>query len=428
MKSHTRTYSPQQSYLLPPSLQDWLPEGHLSYFILDTVEQLNLKNFKVSYQEVKKTKKSSGEKRGGQGMVPYSPKLLVGVLLYAYSTGVFSSRQIVKKLHEDIAFRLLGGGHFPSYRTICRFRAENQAAFTELFSQVVKIAQECGLIKLGLVAVDGTKMRANASKHKAMSLGRMKQEEARLKAEIEELLKRAEAVDEAERGDDDDDDDDIPEEMMRREKRRETIKAAMERLKNRVPEEELTDKSQENFTDPDSRIMRSNDGYVQAYNAQLAVDEEAQIIVGAEVSQCGNDHGQLTPMVEAVQAECGEFPKSVTSDAGYRSEKSFQELERHGIRGYVALGKEGRGASVKKKDSNAATVRMAERLAGKRGKKQYAKRKAIIEPVFGWMKGALKFRQFLLRGLEKVQAEWRLLCTAINLRRMSVLREPKIAL
>lgn len=413
MKSSYRSYSPNQDYLLPPSLQDWLPASHLCYFIMDTVEQLDLSKFKVSYHG-----------QGGSGNIPYAPKLLVAVLLYAYATGVFSSRQIAKKLYEDIAFRILGAGNFPSYRTIARFRAENLEAFSDIFTQVVTIAREVGLVKLGLVAIDGTKVQANASKHKAMSYGRMKEDEERIRGEIDELLKKAQKADEA---DSDDDEPNIPEELSRREKRLATIKAAKQRLEQRILEGERTEKSQENFTDPESRIMRTSHGFEQCYNAQAAVDETAQIIVAAEVTQDTHDKRQLTPMVSAVERECGKAPESVTSDAGYRSEENFQELEGRGIKGYVALGKEGAPPSDKRKEKAPATYRMARRLKGKRGKKQYAKRKGMVEPVFGWMKGSLKFRQFLLRGLRKVQGEWRLLCAALNLSRMSVRMNWRIA-
>jgi transposase len=413
MKSSYRSYAPHQDYLLPPSLQDWLPDNHLCYFIMDTVGQLNLKRFKVSYRG-----------NGGDGNVPYGPKLLISVLLYAYATGVFSSRQIERKLYEDIAFRILGAGNFPSYRTIARFRSENLGAFSDVFTQVVTIAREAGLVKLGLVAIDGTKMQANASKHKAMSYGRMREEEEKIKWEIAELLKKAEETDET---DQDDDGPNIPEELSRRETRLQTIKAAKERLEKRIPEQERSEKSQENFTDPESRIMKTPKGFEQCYNAQAAVDETAQIIVAAEVVQDANDKRQLTPMVQAVEKECGSVPKAVTSDAGYRSEENFLQLEEQRIKGYVSLGREGAPVFGEGKREYPATSRMARRLNGTRGKNLYARRKGIVEPVFGWMKGALKFRQFSLRGLHKVQGEWRLLCAAVNLSRMSVRIKWKIA-
>lgn len=414
MNQSYRPYTPLQSYLLPPSLQDWLPSDHLCYFIMDTVAELELSKFKVRYGG-----------KGGDGNIPYDPRMLVGVLLYGYATGVFSSRAIGRKLHEDIAFRVIAAGNFPSHRTIARFRMENLEAFSSTFTQVVQIAREVGLVTLGLVAIDGSKVHANASKHKAMSYGRMKEEEVRLKGEIDALLKKAQEADEEEG--DDDDDPNIPEELSLREKRLETIKAAKQRLEERVSEEKLSDTSQENFTDPQSRIMKTGKGFEQCYNAQVAVDEEAQIIVAAEVVQDTNDKQQLVPLLEAIEEECGSLPVAVTSDAGYRSEENFQTLEEREVRGYVALGREGVKQTVKEREKNPATCRMERRLEGKRGKAQYAKRKGIVEPVFGWIKGGLKFRQFLLRGVKKVNAEWRLLCAALNLRRMSERMQWKFA-
>ena len=346
--------------------------------------------------------------------MPYHPAMLVKVMLYGYATGVFSSRQIERKLKEDIAFRLLGAGNFPTYRTIARFRKENLAAFSGLFSQVVAIAQESGLVKLGMVAIDGTKIHANASKHKTMSYGRMKEEESRLRAEIKALVDKAEAIDKAEA---DEEDVSIPEELSRRESRLKAIKAAKERLENRVAAEKLTEKSQENFTDPDSRIMKTSGGFEQCYNAQIAVDKETQIIVVAEITQACNDKQQLIPVTQAIEVESGQLPEEVTADSGYSSEENCKNLEDLEIRGYIALGRDNKKASEINQEHE-ATRRMARRLNGKRGKKKYAQRKGIVEPVFGWAKAVLGFRQFLLRGKVAVTAEWRLVCAALNLRRL----------
>lgn len=407
-----RPYAPEQPYLMPPSLEEWLPSDHLAYFISDTVDQLNLRGFKVQY--------------GGAGKdrtLPYHPSMLVKVTLYAYATGVFASRQIERKLKEDIAFRVLGAGNFPSYRTIARFRKENLSAFSGVFSQIVGIAKEAGLVKLGLVAIDGSKVHANASKHKAMSYGRLGEEEARLEAEIKDLFEKAEAADEA---DAHEEEMNIPEELLRRETRLEAIKAANGRLEERQSGKKLTEKSQENFTDPDSRIMKTSAGFEQCYNAQVGVDAEAQIIVAAEVTQAANDKQQLIPVTQAVEVETGELPERVTADSGYCSEQCCKNLEDLEVKGYVRPGREGKEPHTIDTEKE-ATRRMAYRVTGKRGKKIYAKRKAIVEPVFGWVKNVLGFRQFLLRGLDAVQAEWRLVCAALNLRRLSVRLEWKIA-
>jgi transposase len=413
MKSRYRPYPSDQLFLFPPSPHEWLPSSHLCYFIMDTVGELELSKIRVNYR---------GE--GCTGTTPYDPRMLVSVLLYSYATGVFSSRAIARKLYEDVAYRVIGCGNYPSYRTIARFRLENMEAFSDLFSQVVRIAREAGLVCLGLVAVDGSKVKANASKHKAMSYGRMKEEEERISKEIEDLLRKAQETDEAEK---DEEEPSIPEELARREGRVAAIRAAKKRLESRVDVDQRTEKSQENFTDPESRIMKTIQGFDQCYNAQIAVDEEAQIVVAADVVQDANDKRLLAPMVEAIEAECGNKPKSVTSDSGYVSEEALKNLEDSGIKGYVAPGREGRATFVKNRAERPATARMARRLKGKRGKKQYSKRKCIVEPVFGWIKGILKFRQFSFRGRELVRAEWRLVCAALNLKRMSARMTWKMA-
>jgi transposase len=422
MGKHYRNYTPNQSLLLPPSLQDWLPARHLAYFISETVDQLNLRNFEERYE------------LSGEGTLPYAPALMVKILLYGYATGIFSSRKIANKLHEDIAFRVLGANNFPSYRTIARFRQENIDGLSALFSQVVAIAQEAGLVYLGLVAVDGSKVKANASKHKAMSYERMTTEEARLKKEVEELLKRAESIDaeeDAQYGADKSGDE-IPAELERRESRRAVIKAAKERLEKRHKEaQEKQDdstkddpeppaKMQDNFTDPGSRIMKSGKGFDQCYNTQISVEASSQLIIAAEVTQDTNDKKQLVPMVAAVERECGELPGEVLADSGYRSEKALLELEKQQVTGYVALGREQKDVPNINEDLH-ATKRVAHRLAGKRGSKKYRKRKSIVEPVFGWVKNVLGFRSFMLRGFENVGGEWRLLCSALNLRRMNTM-------
>ena len=422
MGTHYRNYAPNQLLLLPASLQDWLPERHLVYFVSETVDHLNLKRFVERYEE------------RGEGTLPYAPAMMVKVLLYGYATGVFSSRKIETKLHEDVAFRVLGADNFPTYRTIARFRRDNGEALSEIFTQVVANAQEAGLVNLGVVAIDGSKVKANASKHKAMSYGRMTTEEERLKKEVEELLRRAESIDEKEdaeygidkRG------DEIPAELERRESRRAMIKAAKERVEKRHKEaqkqeeessnddDEPPAKMQDNFTDPESRIMKTSNGFDQCYNAQISVEGNSQLIVAAEVTQETNDKKQLIPMVVSVERECGDSPESVLADTGYRCDEAFLQLEEKQITGYVALGREQKEAP-NIADDLLATKRMAHRLAGKRGSKKYRKRKSIVEPVFGWVKNVLGFRSFSLRGFRNVGNEWRLLCTALNLRRMSTM-------
>jgi transposase len=428
MSTTFRRYSPEQELLLPPSPRDWLPEGHLAYFISDTVDNLDLSSFYEPYE---------GDGRRNR---PFDPRMMVKVLLYGYATGTFSSRKMAKKLHEDVAFRALGGENFPAHRTIAEFRQQHLMAFQGLFVQVVRVAKEVGLVRLGTVAIDGTKVKASASKHKAMSYGRMEEEEQRLQAQIEELTSRASQADAQEDAlyGEDSSGEDIPEELKRRERRLEKIRAAMDRLKSRQAEAdrqkgrspekksrakrpfgEPEKKSQDNFTDPESRIMKTSSGFDQCYNGQLAVDSETRLIVAAEVTQSAADVEQLLPLVEKSAEVAQEAPQEILADAGYRSEANLQKLEGKGIDGYVSLGREGKSGALVIGPETPSTRRMQEKLATEAGRKTYGRRKGIVEPVNGWIKSVLGFRQFSLRGLANAAGEWTLVCLALNLRRMS---------
>jgi transposase/IS5 family transposase len=433
MPTSFRPYDPDQSLLLPPSLRDWLAGDHLAYFVADTIDQLDLSEFYARYE---------GDGRRKQ---PYEPRMMVKVLVYAYATGTFSSRRVARRLEEDVAFRILGAGNFPAHRTICEFRRRHLEEFGRLFVQVVELARELKLVRLGTLAIDGSKVRANASKHKAMSYERMRQEEQRLKGEIKDLLSRAEAIDvvEDERYGTEQRGDELPEELARRESRLEQIRAAKRRLEARQRAEDAAagrepgddtkggpgrafkrpfgrpeDKKQENFTDPDSRIMKRGKNFEQSYNAQIAVDEHAHVIVAADVTQCAADTGQLLPMLDQVVTNIGETPARILADAGYRSESTLVALEERGVDGYIALGREGKDLATKTAESGPATARMGRKLRSPRGETRYRKRKWIAEPPFGWIKAALGFHRFSLRGLEKVRAEWRLVCLALNVRRL----------
>lgn len=432
-------YEPRQQQLLPSALQDWLPEGHLAYFVSDTIDALDLRAFHARYAA------------GGPRNQPFHPTMMVKVLVYGYATGVFSSRKIAKKLYEDVAFRVLGAGNFPKHRTICDFRALHLEEFSALFVQVVKLARECGLAKLGTIAVDGTKIKANASRHKAMSYERMQRTEVELKAQIEALLARAKATDEAEKNEPE---LDIPAEIARRENRLEVIRAARERLeerqrqadaaRGRSPDDERRPKgpdgtprngplykrefgtpkpkAQENFTDPESRIMkRAGGGFDYSYNAHAAVDETAHIIVAAELTNNGADSTRLAPLLEAVKQTAGQYPRQVLADAGFRSEAVFEVLKEHPSELVVALGREGKKPGAIDPRRRPFTAAMAQKLQTEQAKLDYRRRKWISEPPNGWVKNVLGFRQFSLRGLAKARAEWRLVCAALNLRRMAVL-------
>jgi transposase len=431
MPTTFRPCAPDQSLLFPPSPRDWLPEGHLAFFIADTVAALDLQTFYAPY---------AGDGRRNQ---PFDPQMMVGVLLYAYATGTFSSRRIARKLQEDVAYRVLAAGNFPAHRTVAEFRQRHLAAFEAVFVQVVRIAREAGVIQLGTVAVDGSKVKANASKHKAMSYGRMGEEERRLREQIAALTAQAEATDAAEdavhgadvRG------DDLPAELQRRETRLAIIAAAKARLearqaaedreKGRTPDDGRkgrgrkpfsrdfgvpADTAQDNFTDPESRIMKTSGGFDQCYNGQIAVDGASQLIVATRLTNGAADQGTLVPVVDRVRASLSAAPGTVVADAGFRDEATFEDLERRGIPAYVSLGREGKTANAAS-PAQPATNRMAARLATDEGRARYRRRKAIVEPVFGWIKHVLGFRCFSVRGLAKVAGEWSLVCLAVNVKR-----------
>ena len=417
-----RAYLPEQDLLLPPSLRDWLPEDHLAYFVSDVVDQLDLSAIESVYEE---------EERG---QPPYHPGMMSKILLYGYCVGVFSSRRIEKRVREDVGFRMLAAGNEPDFRTISDFRKLHLGALQGLFDQLLQIALEAGTMKLGRVVLDGSKVKANASKHKAMSYGRMEEEKKRLKEEVKRLLAQAEASDAEEdaqygadrRG------DELPAELARRETRLEKIREAKRALEERAREEAKSKgkpaekakpkaRMQYNFTDPESRIMKGADGFVQAYNAQVAVEPDFQLIVGQQVTQAANDKQQMQPLVQVIEEQSGQKPAEVVSDSGYCSEANLGYLEKKKIEGFVAVDRESyrdrekpcpRGPLPK----GATRVdRMRRKLQTKKGAAIYAMRKTVVEPVFGQIKEARGFRQFLLRGLKKVQGEWALICLTHNI-------------
>ncbi len=430
MAANYLPYEPGQLLLLPEAIQDWLPEGHLAHFISDTVDTLDLSAFHARYD------------KDGPRNQPFHPVMMVKVLIYGYASGVFSSRKIARKLHEDVAFRVLAAGNFPAHRTIRDFRAFHLKELSDLFVQVVRLAREMGLVKLGTIAVDGTKLKANASRHKAMSYGHMLKAEAELKAQIEALLKRAQQADEAEKNEPE---LDIPAEIARREVRLAAINEARQRLEQRQRDAEIErgrhpddkprggrykrefgvpeDKAQDNFTDPDSRIMkRSGGGFDASYNAQTAVDDAAHIIVAAELTNCASDAGELPTMLRAVQDNLGALPEQALADTGYKSEVVFEALAGNGCDLVVSLGREGKQQLRFDPERSPHTAAMAAKLQTDEGRAAYRRRKWIAEPPNGWIKNVLGFRQFSLRGLHRVRAEWKLVCLALNLRRMACMQ------
>lgn len=444
-----KPYTPDQLLLLPPALQEWLPEGHLALFLSDVVDHgLDLTPILAAYAT-----------DDGRGQPPYHPALLVKLLLYAYCTGKPSSRQIEKATYDEVPYRVLAANQHPDHDTIAAFRQTHLAALAALFTQVLALCQQAGLVKLGHVALDGTKVLANASKHKAMSYGRMPAAERKLEQEIATLLAEAQRVDSAEdalygkgqRG------DELPAELARRESRLAKIRAARAELeaearvhaaeaaaaaqaklaarerqtretgrrpKGRPPkvvdpaQATPAPKAQRNFTDPESRIMKdgATKSYVQAYNAQAAVDGRAQVIVAAAVTQEANDKQQLVPMLTAVEGTCGAAPAAASADSGYFSEAAVTAPALAGTTLYVAVDRQQHGeAPAPPPDDGTVRGAMRAKLQTAAGHAVYALRKAIVEPVFGQIKGVRGFRRFSFRGLGKVQAEWQLICLTHNL-------------
>lgn len=449
------SYDPEQRLLLPADLREWLPEGHLALFVSDVVEQLDLSKIMGWY-----------ERGDGRGRPPYHPLMMVKLLVYGYCTGRVSSRKLEKATYEDVAFRVLACNQHPDHDSIAEFRKQHLEELARLFVQVLRLCEQAGLVKLGHVAIDGSKLRANASKHKAMSYERMCAKEEQLVAEVERLLQEAAATDEAEdqeygkgrRG------DELPPELARRESRLRKIreaKAALEaeakekaaaaaavaqaKIEVRKKREEETGKktpgrppqvvevetakpepkAQRNFTDPESRIMKDSatGSFEQSYNAQIAVDSEAQIIVAASLTQEVNDKQQLVPMLTAVKDNLGQLPEKVTADAGYFSAAAVSNEEVSSVDLYVTPDS-GKKTEVETELLSAAVApaadqpvieAMREKLKTAAGRAVYKQRKLIVEPVFGQVKEVRGFRRFSFRGLRKNQAEWALICLTHNL-------------
>src|SRR3981081_3545660 len=417
-----KIYLPEQDLLLPPSLRDWLPENHLVSGVSDVVGELGRSAIESVYEEE------------DRGQPPYHPRMMTKILVYGYCVGVFSSRRLQKRLTEDVAFRVLAAGNQPDFRTISDFRKLDFKALEELFQQVLRLVLEVGALKLGRVALDGSKVKANASKHKAMSYGRTEETEKRLRKEVQELLKQAEAADEEEdkRYGRERQGEELPEELQRRETRIARIQEAKKALEERAREKAESEgkdrkeakpepKAQYNFTDPESRIMKGADGFVQGYNTQVAVEPLFQLIVGQAVTQARNDKQQMVPLIKATEQQSGQKPEEILADSGYCSDNNLKYLEKKEIEGFVATKKQKHGEKTEAckrgpLPKEASRVeRMERKLKTKVGTAVYTRRKCIVEPVFGQIKQARGFRQFLLRGLEKVQGEWALICMTHNL-------------
>jgi len=447
-----KPYNPDQLFLLPPALRDWLPEGHLALFISDVVDELDLSAIVSSYEE--------GD---GRGQPPFHPALMVKLLVYAYCTGKPSSRKIEKATYEEIPYRVLAANQHPDHDSLAEFRKRHLKALAGLFRQVLQLCQAAGLVKLGHVALDGTKIKANASKHKAMSYERMSEAEQKLEQEVAQLLAKAQEVDAAEdrqygpgRGG-----DELPAELAQRESRLKKIREAKRALEQeakaraeqqaaaarariaerqrqeaqtgqkakgpapQVPDPEQAQpepKAQRNFTDPDSRIMKdgATKSFEQAYNAQAVVDSHAQIIVAAALTQEANDKQQLVPMLIQIEQNLGQKPEQSSADAGYFSEAQVSDEKLKSIDLYVAPDRE-KHEEVDPDPRGPASAetsvigQMRQKLKTTQGRAVYKMRKAIVEPVFGQIKQVRGFRRFSFRGREKVSAEWQLICLTHNL-------------
>jgi len=453
MSSKFRDVDRCTPYLLPPSLEEWLPEDHLARFVVEIVDGLDTSALERSY--------------GGGGSAPYHPKMLLALLFYGYATGVFSSRKLERAVYDSVAFRFIAANTYPDHDTIATFRRRFLSLLSGLFVQILEVAHGMEMVKLGRVSLDGTKIKANASRHSALSWGHANRIEKQLKAEVDELMRLAEEAD----AEDIPDGMSLPEELSRREDRlvaiarakaeiearaaerhareqseyEEKVKRRKERERQtgkksrgrrpRPPESGPKDSDQVNLTDEESRIMPvSGGGFEQAYNAQASVDMDTMLVVGTHVSQAPNDKLEVEPAIEALKAlpkDLGEVD-TLVADTGYFSEKNVKHCHEKEITPLIASKRESHHPSLLKRfmdnrdmpppDPGDLVARMQYVLQGKEGKGIYARRKCTVEPVFGIIKNVLGFRQFSMRGLKKAQGEWQLICMAWNIKRMFALK------
>jgi len=415
MSKTFRDWDVEQGWLLPPSVLDFVPPDHLSHFVRDTVrESLDLSAIMDTYSEER-------------GYPPYHPTMMTALLLYSYCQGIYSSRRMAKGCVERLDFMAVTGLNQPDFRTISDFRKRHLKALSGLFVQVLKLCRQAGLAKLGHVALDGTKVKANASKHKSMSYERLNKKEAELRREVAEWFQKAEAIDAAE------DRDEaksgpagMPEWVANKQARLERIreaKAALEAEATAKGESQPKPKAQYNFTDPESAIMKGADGFVQAYNAQAIVDADSQVIVAQDLSDRPTDVMLLGDLVGQIRTNTGRQATELSADAGYCSEGNLAILAKRKVRAYVATGKKRHGrARIEGRGQQPRTKAMRRRLARGGHRSRYRLRKQTVEPVFGQIKQARGFRQFLLRGLEKTRGEWSLICMVHNLLKLAARR------
>jgi len=443
MSKYFRAWKIDDIQLLAASVTDYVSSDHLSRLIVSLVrEGLDLSAIEGSYRSV-------------VGQPPFDPRMMTALLLNAYASGVYGSRRIARASRERADFMMIVAGDAPDFRTISEFRRRHLEALSGLFVQVLRLAEKAGLVKLGHVSLDGTKIKANASRHKAMSYAYMKKREAALKAEVDRWLAAAEAADREEdrlygekRG------DELPGWVADKQKRLAKIRQAKAELEAEAkaaaeaemqaraaaeqqqtqgrrktgkpaaaPKTEPDDKAQRNFTDPESRILKTKDGFIQGYNGQAAVDGAHQIIVAQTLTDSSSDQGQLAPLLDGIKTNLGRNPDEVSADAGYCSAANLRTIKRRRIEGYVATGRQKHGTKSATTEKTAKpgsiVARMSTKLRRAGHRSRYRLRKQIVEPVFGQIKQARGFRQFLLRGIEKVKAEWALICTAHNITKLA---------
>jgi len=444
--SRYREWAIDQPLLLPPSVTEFVPPDHLCLFVRELARGV------LDLSEIERT-----YSRDPRGYAPYHPAMLVALLLYAYTQGIYSSRRIAKACEERVDFMALTAMQRPDFRTISDFRKRHLAALSGLFVQVLALCRDAGIVKLGHVALDGTKVSANASKHRAMSYKRMKELEPKLAAEVAQWLERSQQTDAAEdeehgpdgRG------DELPPHALSKIRKLQQMQESMARLEQEAQAEaervaaeraekeasrgkrltgaapksldgEPPDKAQSNFSDPDSRILRRGNTYVQGYNAQAAVDARSQVIVAQSLGNEQNDTHELVPIMEQIEEHLGALPDELSADCNYCSESNLAALAERGVRGYIATGRQKHGMTSP--TSRAAHIggplvqEMRRRLRQAGHRSRYRLRKQVVEPVFGQIKEARGFRRFLLRGIDQVQAEWSMLCTAHNLLKLAAAR------
>jgi transposase len=431
-KKTFRSWDVDQSMLLPPSVKEFVPDDHPAHFVRDLVrDELDLSAIYADYPEER-------------GQPPFHPAMMTALLIYAYTQGVYSSRRIARGCEERMDFIAVAAMEKPDFRTVAKFRQRHLKALGELFVQVLRLCRKAGLAKLGHVALDSTKMKANASKHKAMSFGRMKESADRLEREVASWFKRAGAEDATEdeahgdrRG------DELPDWVKSKQRRLEKIKEAKAALEAEATEPDddddpprgprrpepgqPNDKAQRNFTDPESKIMKTKDGFEQSYSASIAVDAQSHVIVGRLLTNQQSDQASLQPLLDDIRASLRSTPSEVSADAGYCSEANFAALDRRRIRGFVSTGRKRHSTSqttrgLRPPRPGSRMAAMDQRLKRGGWNSRYRLRKCTVEPVFGQIKQARGFRQFLMRGVTKTSGEWDLICIAHNLTKLYAAR------